>query len=182
MNAQHDDKRGPIVLGCLGAALTGLLSLCVLVGVAGGAFTGETVPSPPVANPTQPDITVVVEEAYIRRALTEALPASGEASLDIQPDNRLVVTARFDLMLVDLDVIARLRLLVESGELDVVVESIEAGGQDILGLIGMNGDELARTMGAALQQQIEAGLGEGAQLLDLVTDDDHITFTARWAP
>lgn len=181
MRSLGDEHQGAILLGCLGAALTSLLSLCLLLGVASGAFGGETIPPLPVANPAQQDITVIVEEAYIRRELAQALPAPAEISLDIQPDNRLVVTAVFDMVLIDLDVVTALRLLVVSDQLSVAVESIEAGGQDVLGLLGMNGNELARTMGSALQQQIEDGLGQEAQLLDVATSDDQITFTARWA-
>jgi hypothetical protein len=149
------------------------------------AFT-EAIPSPPVPDLTRPDITVVVAESYLNRVATDALPTAvpGQAALDVRPDNRLVVTAAFDLELVELQVVIALRLAVEGGVLQVTVDSIEAAGHDVIDLadlIGIDSTALGTKLGVTIQEQIEAGLGAGAQLLGITTDDEQITITARWA-
>jgi hypothetical protein len=35
-------------------------------------------------------------------------------------------------------------------------------------------------MSGTIQEQVEAGLGEGAQILGIGTDEERITITARW--
>jgi len=151
-------------------------------GLATTPALNASVPPPPASDPTRQDITIVVEESYLNRALTQALPGngSGEAMLDVQPDNRLVVNAEFDLLMTKLKVVITLRLTAEAGQIKLTLESLEAGGQDVLELLGMDPNTLTETVSEAIQQQIEAGLGEGTQLLDIVTDEEHITIMARW--
>jgi hypothetical protein len=178
--------RSPILLGCLGAVLMSALSCLALAALAVAPALTDVVPPPPAPDPARPDITVVVAESYLNRAATDALPTTvpGEAALDVQPGNRLVVTAAFDLELVELQVVIALRLAVEAGMLQVTVESIETAGYDIIDLvdlIGADSSALSAKLSAAIQEQIEAGLGAGAQLLGITTDDEHISITARWA-
>jgi hypothetical protein len=160
-----------------------VLSCCALVGLAASPAFGASLPSPPVSDPDQEDITIIVGEAYLNRVLTEALPGSvsGEATLDIQPRDLLVVTTTFDLLLQELEVIITLRMGVESGELQLALESVEAGGQDILDLLGVDRQALGQAMSKAVQGQVEAGLGQGAQILTVAMDEEHIIITARWA-
>jgi hypothetical protein len=140
------------------------------------------VPPPPTPDPGQEDITIIVKEAYLNRALTEALPGSvsGEATLDVRPDDLLIITTAFDLLLQDLEVTFTLRMGVEAGRLQLALESVEAGGQDILDLLGVDREALGQEMSKAIQGQVEAGLGEGAQILGVRMDEEHIIFTARW--
>jgi hypothetical protein len=160
-----------------------VLSCCVLVGLALSPALGGSLPAPPVSDPGQEDITIIVKEAYLNRALTEALPGSvsGEATLDIRPSDLLVVTTTFDLLLQELEVTVTLRMGVEAGELQLTLESVEAGGQDILDILGVDREALGQAMSRAIQGQVEAGLGEGAQILSVTMDEEHIIITARWA-
>jgi hypothetical protein len=162
------------------------LSCLALAALAVAPALTDVVPPPPAPDPARPDITVVVAESYLNRAATDALPTTvpGQAALDVQPGNRLVVTVAFDLELVELQVVIALRLAVEAGMLQVTVESIEAAGYDIIDLVdlvGVDDSALSAKLSATIQGQIEAGLGASAQLLGITTDDEHISITARWA-
>jgi len=183
-------NRSPILLGCVGAVVMSMLSCCALAGLAvvpalGSSMPplGSSMPPPPVPNPTRPDVTIIVAEPYLNRALTDSLPGTvqGKTTLDVQPGNRLVVTAMFDLALTEVQVVTTLHLAAEAGQIQIVVESIEAGGHDILRLLGTDSDALSQAMSAAIQEQVEAGLGKGAQVMGIVTNEERITVTARWA-
>jgi hypothetical protein len=154
-----------------------------LVGLAVSPALGESLSPPPVSDPSQEDITIIVDEAYLNRVLSEALPGSvpGEATLDVRPDDLLVITAVLDLLLQELEVTVVLRMGVEAGELHLALESVEAAGQDILDLLGVDREALGQAMSRAIQGQVEAGLGAGAQILGVTMDEDHIIITARWA-
>lgn len=175
--------RTPILLGCVGALVLSLFSCCALSGLAVVPALTDSVPSPPASDPTRHDIAIVVGEAFLNRALTEALPGggSGDATMDVQPDNRLVVTAGFDLFGTNLQVVITIRLTAEAGRVQLSVESVEAGEQDVLSLLGVDPGTLTGDVGKAIQEQIEAGLGEGAQIHGIVTDDERIVIMARWA-
>lgn len=159
-----------------------LLSCCALTGLGMVPALTDSVPPPPPPDPAQHDIAIVVRETYVNRALTDALPGggSGEARLDVQPDNRLVVTADFDLLLTKLQVVITIRLTAEAGLVQLTIESLEAGEQDILDLLGVDPSALTQSMSGVIQEQIEAGLGEGAQIHRIFTDDEHLTITARY--
>ena len=176
--------RTPILLGCVGAVVMGLLSCCVLGGLAAAPALTGSVPPPPAPDPTQQDLTIIVAEEFLNRMLTDSLPGggSGKATMDVQPNNRLVVTAKFDLLLTELQVVTVVLLTAEAGQLQIAVESLEAGGEDLLGLLGVDGSELTGAMSGVIQEQIVAGLGEGAQILELTTNEEQIIIMARWAP
>jgi hypothetical protein len=114
--------------------------------------------------------------------LTGALPASmrDSADLDVRSDNRIVITASIDLLLTELDVTIILSMFAESGELEVGIDSIEAGGENLMDLFDVDEESLSNMMGQAMQDQIEAGLGEGARILGVRTDEERIVITARW--
>jgi hypothetical protein len=175
--------RTPVTLGCVGAVVMSLLSCCALAGLALAPALSESIPAPPAPDPARADITIIVAEPYLNRALTDALPGAvpGTATLDVRPGNRMVATAMFDLELIQVQVVTVARLAVEGGQLQVTVESFEAEGYDITSLLGVDSSGLSRAVGEAIQGQIEAGLGAGAELLGIVTDEGHLTITARWA-
>ena len=183
MNSPLISDRRPILLGCLGTAIMGLLSCCVLVGLAASPALGDSLPPSPASDPGQKDITIIVKEAYLNQALTQALPGPvpGKATLDVRPSDLLVVTTSFDLLLQKLEVTITLRMGVEAGELQLALESVEAGGQDILDLLSVDREALGQAMSNAIQGQVEAGLGQGAQVLSATMDEEHIIITARWA-
>ncbi|MGD9029700.1 MAG: hypothetical protein PVG25_07780 [Anaerolineae bacterium] len=159
-----------------------MLSCCALLALAVIPALTDSLPQPPIPDHGQQDITIIVEEAYLNRLLTEVVPGSvpGEATLDVQPDDLLVINTAFDVLLQQLEVIITLRMGVEEGELQLSLESIEAGGQDILDLLGVDREALGQAIGNAIQGQVEAGLGEGARILGVRMDEEHIIITAKW--
>jgi len=183
MKTQRAFNYGPILLGCMGAAIVGLLSCCALVALVVSPAMDGSLPPRPVPDPNQEDITIIVREAYLNRVMSESLPGpmKGAATLDVQPGGLLVVTTSVDLVLQKLEVTVTLRMGVKDGELQLSLESVEAGGEDILDLLGVDREALGEAMSEAIQSQVEAGLGEGAQILGITMDEDHIIITARWS-
>lgn len=139
-------------------------------------------PSPPEIDPTQPDITILVEEAYVSDMLGGALPEGfdGEAALDVRPGNKLVITAAFDLLLFRLDVIVNAGITVEAGEVQVWVKSVESGGRDLLELINVDQVTLSQDVANVIQKGLEDELGPGSRLLSITTTAEQIILTARW--
>ncbi|MGD2147269.1 MAG: DUF2993 domain-containing protein [Anaerolineae bacterium] len=182
MRTQRAFNYRPILLGCLGASIMGVLSCCALVAVALSPALDGSLPPRPAPDPNQEDITIIVREAYLNRVMSESLPGpmKDAATLDVQPGGLLVVTTSVDLVLQELEVTVTLRMDVEDGELQLALESVEAGGEDILDLLGVDREALGEAMSEAIQGQVEAGLGEGAQILGITMDEEHIIITARW--
>ncbi len=172
-----------ILTGCLVALVTGLLSSCALVAIAfAPAFSGA-VPTSAGSDPGQHDLTAIVKEAYLNRELTHSLPTSvpGTVTLDIQPGNRLVATAVFDLALTKLRVVTTLRISAAGGTIQVTVLSVDVAGQELMGLanlIGVSGDTLGQSMSGTIKDRVEQGLGEGAQILEVSTDETYLTIKA----
>jgi len=182
MESKRAASLAPVWMGCLGAAIVGIVSSCGLLALILAPALGGSLPGPAAPDPAAPDITIVVQEAYLDRMLTSALPASmGEsADLDVRSDNRLVLTANIDLLLAKLDVVITLTMFAEDGQLQLGIESIEAAGGDLMELFDINEDSLSDMMGESIQEQIEAGLGEGATIIGVRMDEERIIITARW--
>jgi hypothetical protein len=183
MRTQRTFNHRPILLGCLGAAIMGVLSCCALVAVSVSPAMDGSLPPRPVPDPNQEDIAIIVREAYLNRVMSESLPGpmKDAATLDVQPGGLLVITTSIDLVIQELKMTVTLRMGVEDGKLQLALQSIEAGGEDILDLLGVDGEALGQAMSEAIQSQVEAGLGEGAQILAITMDEEHIIITARWA-
>ena len=175
--------RRPIILGCVGALIMGLVSCCALGAVAVGPAFGGSVPPPPEADPTRPDITLMIRERFMNRALVEALPENlpVEGEMDVQPGNRLVFDGEITILVAKVPVVMTLRLGFEGGGLRIEIESIEAAGYDLMELTGTDANSLTDQLSGPLQDQIEAGLGPGAQIMGITTDDEQLIITGRWA-
>jgi len=182
MESRRANSLAPVWMGCLGAAIVSIVASCGVLGLMLAPALGGPLPAPPEPDPTRPDITIYVQESYLDRMLTSALPASmrDSAELDVQSDNRLVLTANVNLLLAELDVTIVLTMAAENGELQVGIESIEAAGGDLMELLDINEESLSDMMGATIQDQVEAGLGEGARILGVQMDEERIIITAWW--
>ncbi|MFP4344550.1 MAG: zinc ribbon domain-containing protein [Anaerolineales bacterium] len=143
-----------------------------------------SIPPPPEAAPQQEDLTIYVGERYLNEAVSGALPGTvpGQAHLDVRPGNQIVSTADFNLLLTTLQVLVTARIGVEDGEVAVWVESIEAGGSDILELLGVSAIEVGESITGSIAARIEEELGEGAQLLEITTSEEEVILKARWEP
>jgi len=176
-------ERRPIILGCIGALVMSLVSCCALSAVAIGPAFGGSVPPPPEADPTRPDITMLIRESFMNRALIEALPETVpvKGEMDVQSGGRLVFAGEITILVAKVPVEMTLRLGLEGGELVVEIEGIEAAGYDLTELTGMDISSLADAISGPLQDQIEAGLGPGAQIMGITSDDEQLIITGRWA-
>jgi hypothetical protein len=175
---------GTLVLtGCLVALVTGLLSSCALLTIAFAPAFSDTLPTSAGLIPGQHDITIIVKETYLNQELTSSLPTSvpGTVTLDVQPGSRLVATAVFDLELTELRVVTVLRIFAADGRMQVTVLSVDVAGRELMGLaglIGVSGSELGQSMSGTIQDRIEEGLGEGAEILTVSTDEEQLTIKA----
>lgn len=139
-------------------------------------------PPPAISgDPTGHDISILVRESYLNENLVAFLPEKGlqDASLDIQPNNLLVTTADFNLVFVSLELKIVARLSVVDGEIQMSIEEIAAGGRDLMQFLDMDEVTLGENFTRALREQLENELGEGSQLLDITTDEEHIILRAR---
>lgn len=176
---------GKLVLtGCLVALVTGLLSSCALVAIAFAPALSGTVPTPEESKPGQYDLTMIVKEAYLNQEMTSSLPTSvpGTVTLDVQPGNRLVATAIFDLALTKLRVVTVLHVSAANGRMQVTVLSIDAAGRELMSLanlIGVNGSTLGQSMSGTIHDRLAEGLGEGARILEVSTDDAVMIIRAK---
>lgn len=165
----------------IAAGMAFSLACCVLSGLALLPALSETPPETSAGDPAGHDITIMVKESYLNKNLTALLPENGlrGATLDVQPGNRLVTTANFQIFVVSLDLRLTARIAVVAGEIEIAVEDIETGGLSILELLGMDNVTLGKNFTQALREQLENELGEGSQLLDITTDEEHIILKAR---
>ncbi|NLE99468.1 MAG: hypothetical protein GX601_00670 [Anaerolineales bacterium] len=173
-----------VLPGCISAIVMAVISCCLLGGLAVLPAFVTQIPEPLAADPAQPDLAVVVQESFLKRVIAEVLPESlaEAAELDVQADNRFVITSRMDLLLVDLDVQITLLFGVEAGQIKFSLESLETGGYDLAELLNINIDALTEMISQAAQDQIAAGLGAKAYFLSVTTTDDAVVLRARWEP
>jgi ribosomal protein L40E len=168
-------------LGLLVCALSALCFFCAIVGLAVGSAFGDTVAALPEVDPSSPDLTLYVGEHYVGAMLDEGLPGGieTETTLDVKPNNLLVLTSRLDLLLVQPEIVITSRLFVVDGRIQIVVEDVKAGEHDIFRLIGMDGWTLGDELVGVVQSGLERELGPGSRLLDITTDENWIIIKAR---
>lgn len=166
---------GMAILSCTG-------TLCLAFGLAIAPAFSETI-SPPAVS-TEADITIHVSETFLNAAIGEFMPGLGiaEATLDVLPQSRIRVTAHFRLPLISAQIHFTFYIGVDGGRVRISIEDIEAGSLEFLSLIGIGEVDLSRQIGGLIQQELEAQLGPGAQVLSITTDDEHIIISARWDP
>jgi hypothetical protein len=179
---QRSPQRRPAwLLGLMTAFLSALCIFCAVVGGVVGASSGGSVAAVPDADPSRPDVTVYVDETYVSTMLDGGLPegVEGTTSLDVKPDNLLVLSTRLDLMFVRPEITVTSRLSVQEGRIQIVVEDVEAEGHDIFRLIGIDGWTLGDALVDVIQEGLERELGPGSKLMDITTDEHWIILTAR---
>ena len=172
-----------IVLGCVAAFLASVVS-CLVVGLlATGPAFRAAVPAAPTDDPTKPDITMLMREEFMNKALLAALPASVpvEGVLDVQPGNRLVFDGQFSMLFAKVPVVMTLGITHDGERIRISLDSLEAAGYEILELTGLDARGLTDTIGEQMEQQILAGLGPGAEIMSIATDDEHLIIATRFA-
>ncbi|MBN1260994.1 MAG: zinc-ribbon domain-containing protein [Anaerolineae bacterium] len=169
------------LLAALALVMMSCLAFCGVLGFAAAPSLDKTVPTSYEDDPSFPDLTIVVNEAFANEEITNALPDVGvkEAVLDSRPGNLLVTTAKFELLIIELNVEIYARIGVVDGEIQVNVDRIEAGGLDVFDLIGINDVTLGESVTGTLKDELEAELGEGSELIEITTDEDHIILKVK---
>lgn len=165
----------------IAAGLTWCLACCGVLGLALLPALGQT-PPPFTREPPNHDLSIMVRESYLNRNLTALLPGNGlrNAQLDVRPGNLVVTTANFEIFLVQLRVEIVSRIAVVDGEIEITVERIDTGGLSVLDLLGQDNFTLGKNFTQALRQRLEQEIGEGARLLEISTDEEHIILRARF--
>lgn len=169
------------ILALVAFGLMLCMSCCGVLVLAILPSLGDETPPAITGDSAGHDISIWVRESYLNKNLTSILPNQGlkDASLDIQPDNRLVATATLDMVFVSPRLEVVTRIAVVNGEIEIRVEDITTGGQNLMSFLGMSDITLGENFTRALKEQLENELGEGSQLLDILTDDKHIILRAR---
>lgn len=170
-----------LILTLIALGLIACLSCCGVVALAVLPSMSAETPVVIRGDPTGHDISIWVRESYINKNLTAILPDQGlkDAYLDVQLDNHLVVAANFEVFSLPVGLEVTARMSVVNGEIEIVVESVESGGQNLMEFLGLTQVTLGENFTRALKEQLENELGEGSELLDISTDDNHIILWAR---
>lgn len=173
----------PYLAAAIIGILTSVLTFCLVMGLVIASASDAVVPAVPAIDPNSANLTVRVAEEYLNDAVTQALPdgVPGKATVDVQPDQRLVVHATFPLLLLELKVNVRMHIAVVANQIRITVESVETGGHEILDLIGVDKLTLGENLSAALTTRLEEELGEASRVLDITTDDQYIILIAHLA-
>lgn len=169
------------LLALVAAGLAFCMACCGIFGLALLPALSEAAPAALAGGPTGHDLTIMVRESYLNKSVAAILPDKGlqGATLDVQPGNRIVTTANFDVLFISLELKIVARIAVVDGEIQVSIEEIQTGGRNLLEFLGMDNVTVGENFTRMLREQLENELGEGAQLLDITTDEEHIILKAR---
>jgi hypothetical protein len=159
-----------------------VLSCWAFAAVAVGPAFVDEVTTPPAADATRHDITMLMREEFLNRVLLQALPATVpvDGRLDVLPGNRLAFDGEAEVLITKVRFVMTLLLTYENGELGIAIESVEAAGHDLTSLAGLSSGLLTDALSGPLQRQVEEGLGPGADIVGISTDHEHIIIAARW--
>ncbi len=164
-----------IMLAACGLGAVGLMT----------AFTAPlAAPAPP--DPLQADVTITIQEAYFAHMLAQSssAPWGNAFTLDIQPGNRLALAGRVSATIVgqtlEGDVSAVITLSADDGQLRAVIEQVNVSGLAISGMAETFVNELSERISLMINDQIQLGLGQGATILSVATDEKQLVIRARW--
>ncbi len=178
--------RTPILLGGAGCGCGLLLAAFALillaVATAGG---GDLTPAKP--DPARPDITIVIQEAFFQQMIARLVP--GEAARDVtvkaQPGGVIAAQGQMRLDLfgqqTSVPFSLAMRLSASSGRMSVQVTEVKVGDDPTLSaaaqaMLGGLGDQASQ----AINDQVTAGLGRDAYIMDVTTEGPRLIVRARW--
>ncbi len=173
-------------LGCAGALLGMLLATCGLSMLIVWMAMGTSSLPPPTSDPSQPDIVITVQEAYFTQLLAQSMPAGWVEDLrfDMQPGNRLVLSGRikttFFGQTLEGDLSATVLLDARDGNLVIEIKDVNVSGFALSGIGATFIHDLSERISQIINEQIKAGLGPGAFIMSVVTDDQQLVIRARW--
>lgn len=173
--------------GCLGAILGAVLALAALLSA--GLWTAYIGPlAPAKADPAAADITITVQEAYLRQVVAQSVPTlpSGlatEVALDLQPGNRLLFKSRLQSTLLGQalggDVAGVVTLQARDGRLEIGFRDINLFGFSVPAIGQTLVNEFVGLLNQTINDQVKSGLGQDAYIMTLTTDDQQMVIRAR---
>jgi len=179
---------GLLTLGCLGIVLGLLLGACGFAAILTVGAGGTALPTPPEADTTRPDIAISIREQYFGDLLAQSLPEdwARELKIDVKPDNRIETRGRVSTSIfgqkVEGDMAATIVLQARDGKLQVEMEEIEVMGFSIGGIGEGFTKKLLGDINNLINDQVKAGLGEGAYIMKVTTDDRTLAIDVRFQP
>ncbi len=173
--------------GCVGAIVGTMLSACGL-GLLGlfAAFGSAKPLSLPPPDPAQPEMIITVQEAFFGQMLAQALPfgQASKLSLDVQPGNRLVFAGRIKTVIfgqaIESDISAVITLNARDGKLVIEIQDVNVSGFGLGGIGDSLLQDVSSRISGMIDDQVKAGLGEGAYIMSVTTDDHQLILQARW--
>jgi hypothetical protein len=174
--------------GYLGVILGAAIALVGLIFA--GLWTAYVGPlSPAKTDPAKADITITVQEAYLRQVVAQSVPAlpsglASETQLDLQPGNRLAFKSRLQTTLLTQnlggDVSGVVILEARDGQLAMSFRDISIFGFSLPAVGQTLVNEFSARLSQAINDQVKTGLGQNAYIMSLTTDDRQMVIRARW--
>jgi hypothetical protein len=185
-SAPHSTDRAPLVLGGAGCGCGILLAALVLVVLAIATASGGELPAVK-PDPARPDITIAVQEAFFQQMIVRLLPgeAAREVNAKVQPGGLVAIQGQVRLSLLgqqtSVPFSLGMRLTASNGRLRVEVTEVRVSDNSMLSaaaqaILGGLGDQASQ----AINDQVTAGLGRDAYIMDVTTDGPRLIIRARW--
>ncbi len=196
MRATFDDRqmllppaspdRTPVWLGGLGCGCGALLAALALLALAvATALGGDLASSPP--DPSRPDITITIQSAFFQQMIARALPGDilRDVTVKMQPEGVVAIQgqAQADLLGQQLSMpfSLALHLSAADGRLKVAVTDLQVANSQgasavVQAIVGSLGDQAS----SVINDQILAGLGSDAYIMDVSTNERALVIRARW--
>ncbi len=179
--------RMPIGFGCAGCGcgvLLATLALAVVVTVT--ASTGGALP-PVKPDPSRPDIVITVQDTFIQQAVARSVPSGAlkDVTVKFQTGGVVAVQGRVETTLLGQTLSApfslTMRLMAQNGRLRVDVGKVQVADNEAVsaalqGTLEGLGDQASQM----INQQLVAGLGSNAYIMDVTTNDRQMMIRARW--
>ena len=177
----------PIGFGCGGCGCGMLLAaLALAVLVMATASTGVALPAVK-PDPARPDIVITVQDAFIKQTIVRSVPGDAlkDVTVKLQVGGVIAIQGRVEETLLGQTLSApfslAMRLAAQSGHLRVDVSEVQvAGNQAVSAALQGVFDGLGDQASQMINQELVAGLGSDAYIMDVTTDDHRMIVRARW--
>jgi hypothetical protein len=179
--------RTPIGFGCGGCGCGMLLAaLALAVLVMATASAGGALPAVK-PDPSRPDIIITVQDAFIQQAVARSVPSGAlkDVTVKFQPGGVVAIQGRVETTLLGQTLSApfslAMRLSAQNGRLRVEVSQVEvAGNQAVSAALQGTLEGLGDQASQMINQQLAAGLGSNAYIMDVMTNERRMIVRARW--
>jgi hypothetical protein len=185
-NAPRSADRAPIALGGVGCgcgmllALIALLTLAMLTAVSDEVYLVKP-------DLSRPDITIAVQEAFFQQVMARLVPGDAARDVTVKTQAGGVVVAQGQVRLglfgqqASMPFSLAIRLSAQNGRIKVEVTDIKVGDNPAISaaaqaVLGGLGDQISQV----INDQVMAGLGRDAYIMDVTTDGPRLVIRARW--